>query len=69
MARLHVELDEIERGRRSSGGYSVGKRRSRSREETHAAVVQLSVEGLGKAAIADRLGITDKRVQAFLRAA
>jgi hypothetical protein len=69
LGRLRVDLDVIEREKRSSAGYSIGKRRRRSSEETAAAVIQLSAEGLLPAAIADKLAISDKRVQAFLRAA
>jgi hypothetical protein len=69
MARLRVELDGIERGRKSSAGFSVGKRRRRSREETTAAIIQLSVEGLVPGAIADKLGVSDSYVSKALRAA
>ena len=69
LARLRVELDALERNRRSPSGYSIGKPRRRSASETATAVVQLSVEGLVVSAIADRLGISDKRVKALLRAA
>lgn len=67
MALLRVELDVIRRGLQSSRGYSVGKRRRRSAKETASAVVQLSVEGLIPAAIADKLGINDSYVGAFSR--
>ena len=69
MALLRVELDGIERGLQSSRGYSIGKRRRRSAKDTAAAVVQLSVEGLIPAAIADKLGVQDAYVRRVLKAA
>jgi DNA-binding NarL/FixJ family response regulator len=66
LARLQVELDAIEAGRKSGSGFSVGKRRRRSREQTRAAVVQLSLEGFVVPAIADKLGISDKTVRNYL---
>jgi hypothetical protein len=43
LARLRIELDEIESGRKSmSGRYTVGKRRRRSAEETRQACLALS---------------------------
>lgn len=61
MALLRIELDDIE-ARRMGSRYTVGKRRRRSADETHRAVVALSVAGLVTAAIADKLGIGEKRV-------
>lgn len=66
LARLQVELDAIEAGRKSGSGFSIGKRRRRSREQTREAVVQLSVEGFVIPAIADKLGLSDKTVKNYL---
>jgi hypothetical protein len=68
LARLRIELDSLELGRKV-GRYTVGKRRRRSAEETKAAVQALSVDGLVPLAIAGKLGISKKRVMEYLRAA
>ena len=66
LARLQIELDAIEARTKSGSGYSIGKRRRRSRAQTRAAVIQLSVEGFVVPAIADKLGISDKTVRNYL---
>jgi hypothetical protein len=68
LARLRIELDAIEAGRKS-GRFTIGKRRRRSAEETRAAVEALSVDGLVPLAIAGKLGISETRVREHLRAA
>jgi hypothetical protein len=68
LARLRIELDALEAGRKA-GRFTVGKRRRRSAEETRAAVEALSVDGLVPLAIAGKLGISKRRVMAYLRAA
>jgi hypothetical protein len=45
LARLRIELDELEAGRKSKLGFSIGKRRRRSSDETRAAALALSVDG------------------------
>jgi hypothetical protein len=67
LARLRIELDAIDAGRKSSHGYTVGKRRRRSSDETRDAVLALSVDGLVPAAIADKLGLSDRSVRRYLR--
>jgi hypothetical protein len=66
LGRLRIELDAIEAGRKS-GGFTVGKRRRRSKQETIAAVLALSEDGLVRSAIPDRLGLSDSRVKQYLR--
>jgi hypothetical protein len=66
LARLRIELDAIEASRKSGSGFTIGKRRRRSRGQTREAVVQLSVEGFVVPAIADKLGISDKTVRNYL---
>lgn len=66
LERLRVELDSIEAGRKS-GGFTVGKRRRRSEEETRQAVLSLSVEGMVVPAIADKMGLSDATVRRHLR--
>ena len=45
LARLRIELDELDAGRKSRLGFSIGKRRRRSSDETRAAALALSVDG------------------------
>jgi hypothetical protein len=59
LARLRIELDELDAGRKSKHGFSIGKRRRRSSDETRAAALALSVDGFVPKAIADKLGISD----------
>lgn len=68
LALLRVELDAIKAGRKSNG-YSVGKRRKRSREETAKAVEALSLAGLTRVEIAAKLGVSDKTVDNYMAAA
>jgi hypothetical protein len=65
LARLRVELDAIEAGRKR-GRFTVGSRRRRTPEETAEAVRMLRDEGLVIAAIADKLGISDRHVKRCL---
>lgn len=69
LARLRVDLDQVERNRRGRYGTKIGKARRRSPEETKAMVTQLSVEGLIVSAIADKLGVSDAYVTRILKAA
>jgi hypothetical protein len=57
-ARLRVELDELDAGRKSRFGFKIGKRRRRSSDETRDAALALSVDGFVPKAIADKLGIS-----------
>jgi hypothetical protein len=63
LVRLRIELDALERTRKSARGYSVGRRRRRSRAETRDTVAQLLADGLVPAAIADKLGVSDSYVR------
>ena len=67
LARLRIELDELAAGRKSKLGFSIGKRRRRSSEETRAATLALSVDGFVPKAIADKLGISDRTVRSYLK--
>jgi DNA-binding NarL/FixJ family response regulator len=67
LARLRIELDELDAGRKSKHGFSIGKRRRRSSEETRAAALALSVDGFVPKAIADKLGISDRTVRGYLK--
>jgi hypothetical protein len=68
LARLRIELDELDAGRKSKHGFSIGKRRRRSADETREAAVALSVDGSVPKAIADKLGISDRTVRSYLKA-
>jgi len=67
LARLRIELDELEAGRKSKHGFSIGKRRRRSSDETRDAALALSVDGFVPKAIADKLGISDRTVRGYLK--
>jgi Homeodomain-like domain len=67
LARLRIELDELEAGRKSKYGFKIGKRRRRSSDETRAAALALSVDGFVPKAIADKLGISDRTVRSYLK--
>ncbi|HTE85595.1 MAG TPA: helix-turn-helix domain-containing protein [Dehalococcoidia bacterium] len=67
LARPRIELDELEAGRKSRHGFSIGKRRRRSSDETRAAALALSVDGFVPKAIADKLGISDRTVRGYLK--
>jgi hypothetical protein len=67
LARLRIELDELDAGRKSKHGFSIGKRRRRSSDETRAAALALSVDGFVPKAIADKLGISDPTVRGYLK--
>jgi DNA-binding NarL/FixJ family response regulator len=67
LARLRIELDELDAGRKSKHGFSIGKRRRRSADETREAAVALSVDGFVPKAIADKLGISDRTVRSYLK--
>jgi DNA-binding NarL/FixJ family response regulator len=67
LARLRIELDELDAGRKSKLGFSIGKRRRRSSDETRAAALALSVDGFVPKAIADKLGISDRTVRSYLK--
>jgi hypothetical protein len=67
LARLRIELDSLDAGRKSKHGFSIGKRRRRSSDETRAAALALSVDGFVPKAIADKLGISDRTVTGYLR--
>jgi hypothetical protein len=67
LTRLRIELDELEAGRKSRLGFSIGKRRRRSSDETRAAALALSVDGFVPKAIADKLGISDRTVRSYLK--
>jgi hypothetical protein len=67
LARLRIELDELEAGRKSKYGFKIGKRRRRSSDETRAAALALSVDGFVPKAIADKLGISDRTVRGYLK--
>jgi DNA-directed RNA polymerase specialized sigma24 family protein len=67
LTRLRIELDELEAGRKSRHGFSIGKRRRRSSDETRAAALALSVDGFVPKAIADKLGISDRTVRSYLK--
>jgi Homeodomain-like domain len=67
LARLRIELDELEAGRKSGLGFSIGKQRRRSSDETRAAALALSVDGFVPKAIADKLGISDRTVRSYLK--
>lgn len=67
LARLRIELDELDAGRKSKHGFSIGKRRRRSSDETRAAALALSVDGFVPKAIADKLGISDRTVRGYLK--
>jgi Homeodomain-like domain len=64
---LRIELDELDAGRKSRLGFSIGKRRRRSSDETRAAALALSVDGFVPKAIADKLGISDRTVRGYLK--
>jgi DNA-binding NarL/FixJ family response regulator len=68
LALLRVELDSLEAGRKSSRGFTIGRRRRRTRDETRDAVLALSVQGLVPKSIADKLGIADRTVRRYLQA-
>jgi hypothetical protein len=68
LARLRLELDAIEADRKR-GRFTVGARRRRSSDETATAVLMLRDEGLVVAAIADKLGVTDRYVKRHLKEA
>ena len=67
LARLRIELDELDAGRKSKHGFSIGKRRRRSADETRDAALALSVDGFVPMAIADKLGISDRTVRGYLK--
>ena len=67
LARLRIELDELDARRKSRLGFSIGKRRRRSSDETRAAALALSVDGFVPKAIADKLGISDRTVRGYLK--
>jgi hypothetical protein len=67
LARLRIELDELDAGRKSKHGFSIGKRRRRSSDETREAALALSVDGFVPKAIADKLGISDRTVRGYLK--
>jgi DNA-binding NarL/FixJ family response regulator len=67
LARLRIELDALDAGRKSRLGFSIGKRRRRSSDETRAAALVLSVDGFVPKAIADKLGISDRTVRSYLK--
>jgi DNA-binding NarL/FixJ family response regulator len=67
LARLRIELDELDAGRKSKYGFKIGKRRRRSSDETRAAALALSVDGFVPKAIADKLGISDRTVRGYLK--
>jgi DNA-binding NarL/FixJ family response regulator len=67
LARLRIELDELDAGRKSKYGFSIGKRRRRSADETREAAIALSVDGFVPKAIADKLGISDRTVRSYLK--
>jgi hypothetical protein len=67
LARLRIELDELEAGRKSKYGFKIGRRRRRSSDETRAAALALSVDGFVPKAIADKLGISDRTVRSYLK--
>jgi DNA-binding NarL/FixJ family response regulator len=67
LARLRIELDELDAGRKSKHGFNIGKRRRRSSDETREAVLALSVDGFVPKAIADKLGISDRTVRGYLK--
>jgi hypothetical protein len=67
LARLRIELDELEAGRKSKHGFSIGKRRRRSSDETRDGALALSVDGFVPKAIADKLGISDRTVRGYLK--
>ena len=67
LARLRIELDELDAGRKSKHGFSIGKRRRRSADETREAALALSVDGFVPKAIADKLGISDRTVRGYLK--
>lgn len=65
---LRAELDAIERHRKSGSGFTVGKNHRRSAEETTAAVLALSIQGLVPGAIGTKLGLSTASVKRYLRA-
>jgi hypothetical protein len=67
LARLRIELDELDTGRKSKHGFNIGKRRRRSSDETRAAALALSVDRFVPKAIADKLGISDRTVKSYLK--
>jgi DNA-binding NarL/FixJ family response regulator len=67
LSRLRIELDELDAGRKTRLGFSIGKRRRRSSDETREAVLALSVDGFVPRAIADKLGISDRTVRGYLK--
>ena len=67
LARRRIELDELDAGRKSRLGFSIGKRRRRSSDETRDAALALSVDGFVPKAIADKLGISDRTVRSYLK--
>jgi DNA invertase Pin-like site-specific DNA recombinase len=67
LTRLRIELDELDAGRKSRHGFSIGKRRRRSSDETREAALALSVDGFVPKAIADKLGISDRTVRSYLK--
>jgi hypothetical protein len=66
LLRLRVELDTIEANRKR-GHYTVGNKRRRSPEETVAAARLLLDEGLVELAVANRLGVSKKRLRQLVR--
>jgi DNA-directed RNA polymerase specialized sigma24 family protein len=67
LALLRVEIDYLV-ATAKSGGYSVGKKRQRSKEETAKAVELLSVAGLTRREIAEKMVLSDKTVDRYLAA-
>lgn len=65
--RLQIAVDEWERKQRSRHGFSVGRRHRLSPEELSERVGVLAADGLVPAAIADRLGVSDRAVAKTLR--
>lgn len=66
LTSLRIELDVLERGRRGTNGFSNGRRRKRSTEETAEMVNHLLAGGLVPEAVADKLGISDNHLRRVL---
>jgi hypothetical protein len=65
LARLRIELDELDAGRKTRLGFSIGKRRLAP--PTRLELPLLLSPSMAPKAIADKLGISDRTVRGYLK--